>query len=184
MQVEYYSRLTQKGNINDYAKFNDIEFVFNNRYFVNFKHGYLHTYIYKYFNNLDTIPNGYCVHHIDHNKNNNDIYNLQLLTHSEHSKLHHKGRKFIIKPSNLTQEMINDWFNGISYDEFKTKYNPNTNALTELKQKYHRERTNSIKGKIDKDMVNDVLKGLSLVKFINKYNKSRRVWDMIRNGDY
>lgn len=29
-----------------------------------------------------------CVHHIDRNRANNDISNLQLLTNSEHSKLH------------------------------------------------------------------------------------------------
>lgn len=29
-----------------------------------------------------------CVHHIDHCKTNNDISNLQLMTKSEHSKLH------------------------------------------------------------------------------------------------
>jgi hypothetical protein len=31
-----------------------------------------------------------CVHHIDRNKKNNDLKNLQLLTISEHTKLHQK----------------------------------------------------------------------------------------------
>lgn len=34
------------------------------------------------------IPEGYLVHHIDHNKQNNDIENLQLVTTSEHQRIH------------------------------------------------------------------------------------------------
>lgn len=34
------------------------------------------------------IPEGYDVHHIDHDKSNNDISNLELLTKSEHKKKH------------------------------------------------------------------------------------------------
>lgn len=46
----------------------------------------LHIYVYeKYFGK---IPNGYHVHHIDMDKNNNDISNLQLMLETEHLKLH------------------------------------------------------------------------------------------------
>jgi len=38
------------------------------------------------------IPEGYHIHHIDGNKLNNDISNLQLISSSEHSKLHHSGK--------------------------------------------------------------------------------------------
>ena len=34
------------------------------------------------------IPDGYEIHHQDHNKLNNDIGNLQLLTKAEHAELH------------------------------------------------------------------------------------------------
>lgn len=34
------------------------------------------------------IPDGYCVHHVDHNKQNNHISNLQLVTHIEHKRIH------------------------------------------------------------------------------------------------
>lgn len=37
-----------------------------------------------------TIPEGYDVHHIDHDKNNNNIENLCLLSRSEHLRLHGK----------------------------------------------------------------------------------------------
>ncbi len=36
------------------------------------------------------IPDGYDIHHKDHNKLNNDIGNLQLLTKAEHAELHAK----------------------------------------------------------------------------------------------
>ena len=35
---------------------------------------------------------GYDIHHIDENKMNNSLENLVYLTHSEHSKLHNKGK--------------------------------------------------------------------------------------------
>lgn len=34
------------------------------------------------------IPEGYNVHHIDGNKKNNDISNLELISHSDHASLH------------------------------------------------------------------------------------------------
>ena len=41
------------------------------------------------------VPNGYEIHHIDENKDNNDISNLQVLTKAEHKALHNKRRKFV-----------------------------------------------------------------------------------------
>lgn len=38
------------------------------------------------------IPEGYCIHHINHNKLDNAIENLMLMTKSEHHKLHAYGR--------------------------------------------------------------------------------------------
>lgn len=46
----------------------------------------MHVYVWEYYNG--TIPDGYEVHHMDFDKSNNDISNLQLLTQSEHRKLH------------------------------------------------------------------------------------------------
>jgi len=51
----------------------------------------LHRYIYKkHYNN---IPKGYIIHHIDFNKDNNNISNLQSMTSSDHKSLHGKGNK-------------------------------------------------------------------------------------------
>jgi hypothetical protein len=54
---------------------------------------YEHVYVYCVHNNMKCLPNGYIVHHIDGDINNNDITNLQMLTISEHIKLHWQQRK-------------------------------------------------------------------------------------------
>ena len=46
----------------------------------------MHKYVWEYYNGK--IPSGYDIHHIDGNKANNDISNLQLLTREEHKRLH------------------------------------------------------------------------------------------------
>lgn len=48
---------------------------------------FIHRDVWQYY--CGDIPAGdYEIHHIDHNKANNDISNLQLLTRTEHGKLH------------------------------------------------------------------------------------------------
>ena len=51
----------------------------------------LHRAIWKFYNG--DIPKGYQVHHKDENKDNNDISNLELLSASEHAKLHSRRAK-------------------------------------------------------------------------------------------
>ncbi len=34
------------------------------------------------------IPEGFEIHHLDHNKQNNDIENLKLVTRADHQKIH------------------------------------------------------------------------------------------------
>ena len=46
----------------------------------------LHRVVWTYFNG--EIPDGYVVHHIDGDRNNNDISNLTIMTSAEHRKLH------------------------------------------------------------------------------------------------
>lgn len=50
---------------------------------------YLHRYIWEKENGA--IPNGFIIHHIDGNFNNNEIDNLKLINLSEHLSLHYKG---------------------------------------------------------------------------------------------
>ena len=37
------------------------------------------------------IPQGFCIHHKDENKENNDISNLECMSASDHNALHHAG---------------------------------------------------------------------------------------------
>lgn len=46
----------------------------------------LHRYIWEYYNG--EIPKGYDIHHKDHNKDNNELDNLELISKSQHSRLH------------------------------------------------------------------------------------------------
>lgn len=54
---------------------------------------YEHIYVYCKHHNLSKLPDNHVVHHIDHNVNNNDISNLELLSISDHVKLHWRERK-------------------------------------------------------------------------------------------
>ena len=48
----------------------------------------LHVYVWEYYNG--PVPKGFHIHHIDENKDNNNIENLKLISSSRHSKLHSK----------------------------------------------------------------------------------------------
>ena len=58
----------------------------------------MHRMVYEYYNGK--IPSGYVIHHIDENKLNNDISNLQLISDSDHRRLHIDS----IKPYCFTSE--------------------------------------------------------------------------------
>lgn len=54
------------------------------------KHIYEHHAVYCENHGLTEFDTSlYCIHHIDGDKMNNNIENLVMLTHSDHSKLHH-----------------------------------------------------------------------------------------------
>lgn len=55
----------------------------------------LHRYVWEKYNGK--IPKGYHVHHIDHNPDNNDIANLQLLSSQEHLSMHGNDESNIAK---------------------------------------------------------------------------------------
>jgi len=54
---------------------------------------YEHHYVYCSANNMKALPKGFVIHHIDQNIDNNDIANLQMLSISDHIKLHWRLRK-------------------------------------------------------------------------------------------
>jgi len=108
---------------------------------------------------LDTIPEGYCIHHIDENPWNNDITNLYMMTLGEHSRLHHTGNTYCLgrilsqetkdKMKNshmgkhvgdlngnyreITSEMLKDYLLGITQSAFVRKYTINPRKFKELK---------------------------------------------------
>lgn len=54
----------------------------------------------------------WAIHHLDENKFNNSLTNLVFLTHSEHSKLHHKGKKYKIhRKKNQSYNVGKVWIN-------------------------------------------------------------------------
>ncbi len=69
--------------------FNNIEFTSDTKGYYrainNFK-CLMHRYVWEYYNGK--IPSGYEIHHIDFDRSNNDISNLQLVSRSEHRKIH------------------------------------------------------------------------------------------------
>ena len=64
----------------------------------------LHRYVWeKYYGE---IPKGHHVHHIDLDKSNNDISNLQLMSEEEHIKLHGKLNRGVCT-DNMRQNLDN-----------------------------------------------------------------------------
>lgn len=88
--------------------FNGIRFTIGpgRRYFSNsaVKPKSMHQYVWTYYNG--TIPKGYDVHHVDGDRYNNDISNLQLLERSEHKKLH--GRQLTPEQRKRYRDNLNE----------------------------------------------------------------------------
>lgn len=91
--------------------------VFNGARFKRDKWGYysgtvnhtrksLHRYVWEYHNG--PIPKGFHVHHINADKDNNDIGNLELMKQSDHCRLHGRTKKPRIDNVPI-QERIKEW---------------------------------------------------------------------------
>lgn len=55
----------------------------------------MHRYVWE--KHFGEIPKGYDIHHKDHNRTNNDISNLELLTKSEHASKYNTGSNQYVK---------------------------------------------------------------------------------------
>lgn len=96
-------------------------------YYLNAKtHKRLHVAVYE--NEVGVIPDGYHVHHIDFNKNNNEPSNLVALTNSEHETLHGQNlteEKRERKRENLTENArpkASEWHSSDAGREWHTKH--------------------------------------------------------------
>lgn len=68
----------------------------NDRYFQSNAGVFLHRTVWEFSNDAG-IPEGYVVHHIDEDRTNNILENLEIMTRSEHTRLHHgsdQGREW------------------------------------------------------------------------------------------
>lgn len=65
-----------------------------------------HHYVWCAFYNQTQVPKGCVIHHIDLDIDNNSIENLQLLTISEHMKLHQEIRKVQRLERNLVENSV------------------------------------------------------------------------------
>lgn len=85
-----YSFITNRpiGSLKNKNTENTYLLVSNNKY----GHRGIHQYIWMVANKCD-IPNGYHIHHIDGNKQNNSIYNLELIEAHKHLSEHNIGHK-------------------------------------------------------------------------------------------
>lgn len=73
----------------DLACFDGLSFRRDKRtgYYLNSTiHKRLHVYVWEHYNG--EVPKGYHIHHKDHDKNNNEVENLVLLSAHEHQTLH------------------------------------------------------------------------------------------------
>jgi len=68
---------------------------------------YIHILMYKTF--IEKIPEGYIIHHKDFTKDN-FLDNFQLMTKSEHSRLHKKGKIVLEKTKELMRGKNNPMF--------------------------------------------------------------------------
>lgn len=65
-----------------------------------------HHFVWASFYNQKSLPKGCCIHHIDLNIDNNSIENLQLLSISDHMKLHAEIRKVQRLERNLVENSV------------------------------------------------------------------------------
>ena len=73
---------------NWYKKNNENGRVKYHRYLVELNHDLYDASFFEKIDNWYYLKEGYVVHHIDFNHNNNDISNLQIVTKGEHTRIH------------------------------------------------------------------------------------------------
>lgn len=122
-------------------------------YYKSDTYGLMHRYIWEQHNQCK-IPEGYVVHHKDHNKENNDPSNLVIMTNKDHAIHHRRGVKIpklsevkkgkplselnvkmmaIGRTRKITQEMMDD-SNILTFQEFMKKHSCSTAIVYRAKR--------------------------------------------------
>ena len=168
-------------------------------YYRNRKHGQFHRYIWEKHNECK-IPEGYIIHHKNEDKEDNDPSNLILMTHGEHSSLHHTG----LKHNEETKKKISEAVRNRPSISQETRdklsiANMGHSVSLETKQKIskgnrgktfsdeHRAKLSEArKGKVSPrkiipttEMIEDALL-MSKKLWIDKYKYSSGIWDKLR----
>lgn len=92
------NRITQSFNginFHRYPESDDRSTRFYYRGYIEGEFQKLHRYVYAYF--FGKIPKGMHIDHIDGDRDNNDISNLQCLTREQHDLKHHDERSELMK---------------------------------------------------------------------------------------
>lgn len=78
---------TKRGESENFVIYDGIKWYKESKgYYMGAKSKRLHVYVWEKYNG--TVPDGYHVHHIDHNKDNNTIENLCAIARNEHLSRH------------------------------------------------------------------------------------------------
>lgn len=98
----------------------------------------MHRYVWRYFNG--DIPKGYHIHHIDEDKSNNDISNLQLVKAYNHlslyGKLHYKQNPDkMIAQMDYARQYANKWHGSLAGKEWHKQH------YEEMKKTLHKKGT-------------------------------------------
>ena len=119
----------------DTMYYNDLTYTcYDGKYYRGFKDGKIRilnrdVWIAHY----GAIPKGYDIHHKDENKYNNDISNLQCITRSEHTKLHHKLGSISHTSSNGVK------LDALARNRIWKKLHPKTREQQDKQNEYNRQ---------------------------------------------
>lgn len=100
----------------------------------------MHVYVWEYYNG--SVPIGYHIHHIDEDKSNNDISNLELRLKSEHLSFHAKEKakneydKLIQNLKEKARPKASEWHRSKDGREWHKKHYEDTKDKLHIFQKY------------------------------------------------
>lgn len=137
-----------RGGIMKYQYFNGVKFTKdrNTGYYLNSTlRKRMHRYVWEFYNK--EIPNGYEIHHIDRDKSNNDISNLELMKSESHKALHSKERGVKnVKSGHLDsiRPMTKEWHQSEKGRDWHRKHYQRTKDKIHEKKEFECENCHTI----------------------------------------